>query len=207
MLSSNGFDFWADGYDRTVGLSDEDGSYPFAGYRAALGRIYSEILSNRCHDILDVGFGTGTLACRLYEQGCAVSGQDFSSRMIELARVKMPNALLVQGDFSDGLAPCLCAQRYDAIVATYSLHHLTDARKVSFIEELLHLLRPSGRLLIGDVAFENRAALERCRTVSGDEWDDEEIYFVADELAPLLSCKIEFESISHCAGILRILKN
>ena len=32
MLNEQGFDLWADGYDRSVGLSEEDGSYPFAGY-------------------------------------------------------------------------------------------------------------------------------------------------------------------------------
>lgn len=207
MLSNTGFDLWADGYDRTVGLSDEDGSYPFAGYREILGRIYREILTHRCHDVLDVGFGTGTLACRLREQGCAIYGQDFSARMIDLARAKMPDAVLVQGDFSEGLVPRLRAQSYDAIVATYSLHHLTDARKATFLEELIDRLRPGGRLLIGDVAFANRAALEKCRAAAGDEWDDEEIYFVVDELQPLLSRKIEFESCSHCAGILRMIKH
>ena len=38
MLNDNGFDLWADGYDESVGLSDEAGTYPFAGYRAVLGR-------------------------------------------------------------------------------------------------------------------------------------------------------------------------
>ena len=44
MLNSNGFDLWADGYDAAVGLSDEDGSYPFAGYRKILGEIYAIIM-------------------------------------------------------------------------------------------------------------------------------------------------------------------
>ena len=39
MLNREGFDLWADGYDRSVGLSDEDGSYPFAGYRDILNAI------------------------------------------------------------------------------------------------------------------------------------------------------------------------
>ena len=39
-----------------------------------------------------------------------------------------------------------------------------------------------GRLLIGDVAFETYGQLERCRIEAGDEWDDEEYYFIADEL-------------------------
>ncbi len=40
MLDSKGFDLWADGYDQSVGLSDEDGTYPFAGYKQILNEIY-----------------------------------------------------------------------------------------------------------------------------------------------------------------------
>ena len=29
MLSSQGFDLWADGYDQSVGLTDKEGGYPF----------------------------------------------------------------------------------------------------------------------------------------------------------------------------------
>ena len=36
MLDQKGFDLWADGYDRAVGLSDGDNSYPFAGYKEVL---------------------------------------------------------------------------------------------------------------------------------------------------------------------------
>ncbi len=30
MLSDKGVDLWADGYDKSVGMSDDDGTYPFA---------------------------------------------------------------------------------------------------------------------------------------------------------------------------------
>ena len=40
MLDEKGFDLWADGYDSSVGLSDESDSYPFAGYRDILNEIY-----------------------------------------------------------------------------------------------------------------------------------------------------------------------
>lgn len=33
MLNSKGFDLWADKYDETVGISDNDNTYPFAGYK------------------------------------------------------------------------------------------------------------------------------------------------------------------------------
>jgi len=32
MLDNKGFDLWADGYDKTTGISDEENTYPFAEY-------------------------------------------------------------------------------------------------------------------------------------------------------------------------------
>lgn len=43
MLDHKGFDLWADGYDKTVGLSEESNTYPFAGYKNVLGTIYSGV--------------------------------------------------------------------------------------------------------------------------------------------------------------------
>ena len=40
MLNDKGFDLWADGYDKSVGISDEGNTYPFAGYKKVLGYIF-----------------------------------------------------------------------------------------------------------------------------------------------------------------------
>ena len=200
MLNNKGFDLWADDYDKSVGLSDEDGTYPFAGYKAILNEIYNRVLSASAKTVLDIGFGTGTLTSKLYEQGCEIYGQDFSDRMITLAQEKMPDARLFQGDFSNGLVEPLTQQKYDAIIATYSLHHLTDAQKVTFLENLLSLLNEGGCIFIGDVAFETRAALQKCMEETGDEWDDDEIYFVYDELRAHFP-SIQFKQMSDCAGL------
>lgn len=201
MLDIKGFNLWADGYDKSVGLSDEEGTYPFAGYKMILSTIYNCVLNSSSKKILDIGFGTGTLISKLYEQGCMIYGQDFSDRMIELAQEKMPNAKLFQGDFSNGLAEPLLKQKYDAIIATYSLHHLTDSQKVNFLKNLLMLLNEGGCIYIGDVAFKSREALEKCRYTVGEEWDDDEIYFVYDELK-LHFPTMQFEQMSDYAGLI-----
>ncbi len=205
MLDEKGFDLWADGYDESVGLSDEDGTYPFAGYKQILNEIYNRVLTGKCNAVLDIGFGTGTLTQRLYEQGCDIWGQDFSAKMIRLAKAKMPGAHFCQGDFSEGLAEELCHNRYDAIVATYSLHHLSDEQKVRLIENLLPLLRDGGWLYIGDVAFGTRTELDECKASVGDEWDDEEIYFVAEEFQKFFP-EMKYEKLSFCAGLLSFRK-
>lgn len=203
MLNNKGFDLWADDYDKSVGLSDEEGTYPFAGYKTILNAIYNRVLNASSKTILDIGFGTGTLIAKLYEQGCVIYGQDFSDRMIELAQKKMPNARLFQGDFSNGMAEPLTEQKYDAIIATYSLHHLTDLQKVTLLKSLLMLLNEGGCIYIGDVAFETRAALQKCMDETGDEWDDDEIYFVYDELKRHFPT-MQFEQMSNCAGLISL---
>ena len=205
MLNSNGFDVWADGYDESVRLADESDAYPFAGYAAILKEIYGRVCASGAKTVLDIGFGTGTLAGQLYQQGCDVFGQDFSSRMIQLAQEKMPRAQLYQGDFSLGLVQELKQQRYDAIIATYALHHLTDEQKVAFLQELLSLLQDNGCIYVGDVAFATRAQLEQCKAQAGDDWDASEIYFVYDELKQAFP-QLRFEPVSHCAGLLTLKK-
>lgn len=125
--------------------------------------------------------------------------------MIELAQNKMPKARLYQGDFSCGLADDLKQFKYDAIIATYSLHHLTDAQKIRFLGELLPLLNEDGCIYIGDVAFTTRDELETCKLQAGDEWDETEIYFVFDELKVAFP-KLVFEPMSYCAGLFTLRK-
>ena len=203
MLDNKGFDLWADGYDKAVGISDEENTYPFAGYKEILGRIYQTIMEKPGATVLDVGFGTGTLTTKLYEKGYTIYGQDFSSRMIELASQKMPKAQLFQGDMVNGLVVPLLLQKYDFIVATYSLHHLTDEQKDVFIRIMLEQLNEDGCILIGDVAFETRRELEKCRQETGEEWDQDEIYFVAEEMKRTFP-ELEFEKVSYCSGIFRL---
>lgn len=203
MLNSKGFDLWADGYDKSVGMSDEDDAYPFAGYKKILNEIYNRVLTGKGNTVLDIGFGTGTLTAKLYEQGYHIWGQDFSRRMIELAKEKMPEAQLFQGDFSKGLVEELKHNKYDIIIATYSLHHLSDGQKLDLIKAMMPLLRAGGCLYIGDVMFETRTELERQKTLIGEEWDDDEFYFAVDELTKFIP-QVKYEKFSFCAGLLSI---
>lgn len=203
MLDNNGFDLWADGYDASVAHADESDSYPFAGYRDVLGTIYSEVRARACRTVLDIGFGTGTLLRRFYQDGLTVNGVDFSQRMLELAQQNMKNARLYRHDFTQGLPSALQNKHYDAIISTYALHHLSDAEKPAFIRDLLSRLNPGGILLIGDVAFESRTKLNECRLACGDGWDDEEYYFVFDELSPVFKAAT-YTQVSSCAGIVML---
>ncbi len=88
---------------------------------------------------------------------------------------------------------------------TYSLHHLTDDQKIASLHTLQDCLKENRKILIGDVAFETREKLNQCREAAGDEWDDEEIYFVVDELKSVFP-NLFFAQISCCAGILTLAR-
>ena len=201
MMDDKKFDQWANAYEDDVFHSDKENTYPFAGYRKVLGYIYDMVMQKRSADVLELGFGTGVLTNKLYEGGCTIYGQDFSQRMIDLAQEKMPEAHLYQGDFTLGLANELMGRQYDSIIATYSLHHLSDTQKVRFFRDLLGLLAPNGCIYVGDVAFRTREELEACRRRMAEKWDEDEIYFVFEELNEAFP-QLEFEPVTYCSGVL-----
>ncbi|HEY4553229.1 MAG TPA: class I SAM-dependent methyltransferase [Bacillaceae bacterium] len=206
MLNRQGFDLWADGYDKTVQLSEENNEYPFAGYKSILGTIFNEVMQKEHSSVLDIGFGTGVLTSKLYEKGHRIYGIDFSPKMIAIAQAKMPEAHLIEWDISNGLPSFPEGIKFDSIISTYALHHLTDEAKMSFIKQLMPLLAEDGNIFIGDVAFRTRKELEDCRANSLGYWDENEFYFVFDEIKKPLENhgRCEFQPISHCGGILVI---
>lgn len=201
MLSNQGFNLWADNYDQTVQLSEENNLYPFAGYKKILNVIFNEAMQKEGSEILDIGFGTGVLTSKLYANGHQIDGVDFSSKMISIAQSIMPSANLIEWDFSKGLPPEMLGKKYDSIISTYALHHLTDEEKITFINSLIPLLKKDGKIFIGDIAFETREKLNKCRQDSIEYWDYDEFYFVYDELNSSLENACEFYPISHCGGV------
>lgn len=205
MLNSNGFDLWADGYDKSVDLSEEANEYPFAGYKKVLGTIYDIIKSENGKNILDVGFGTGILSKKLYDGGCSIYGIDFSQKMIEIAKQKMPNAMLIQHDFTQGMPAFSSDETFDFIVCTYAIHHLDDSKKIRLIKESIDLLSVGGKVLIGDVAFETINDMEKCKAQCGSNWDNDELYPVLEVLKSAFPF-VQFKKISFCSGVLSFTK-
>lgn len=207
MLDSKGFDLWSDNYDSQVEISDEENVYPFAGYKRVLGTVYENIRKQNPKNILDIGFGTGILAKKLYDDGYNIYGIDFSNEMLKKAKQKMPNAELLQFDFTDGLPKEFEQKQFDVILSTYAIHHINDEAKKSYILKLLKSLNPKGILIFGDVAFETEKDMEAARKKDYEEWDDEEYYLIAERFNlwfPHL--KTDFIKISYCSGVFTIYK-
>ncbi len=205
MLDSKGFDLWSSSYDQSVANSE---GYPFEGYYDVLKYVYNQI--GNCmsdSEILDIGFGTGTLTNRLYQDGTIIYGIDFSSDMVNIAREKMPNGYFLQADFSQGLPAELTGKKYNCIISTYAIHHLDNKAKADLIKELKVLLKPGGRIIIADVAFKTISDFKKCKLKNMNRWDDDEIYIVMEEIYDLLKDKglnFTYNQISSCAGALII---
>lgn len=206
MLSSDEFDLWANDYDKSVNVCEESGEYPFVGYKNVLNNIYRRIRKVNGARVLDIGFGTGVLTSQLYNAGCNITGIDFSDKMIEIAKEKMPKAKLIKWDFSNGLPDEIKNKKFDFIISTYAIHHVSDRMKVEILNTLGTLLNILGEILIGDVSFSMRGELENCRVKSGDRWDYDEFYIVFDEIKNGLNSEFicDFTKISHCSGVLSI---
>lgn len=205
MLDSTGFDLWANNYDINVNIIEKNDSYPFAGYRKILNKIYNEIREKKAKKILDIGFGTAFLTEKLYNDNIEIYGIDFSKKMVEIAKEKMPLANLVEYDFSKGYPEIFKNEKFDFIIFTYSIHHLTTSQKVSFINDLKNYLEKDGKILIANVAFEKIVELEKCKNDNIDLWDNDEIYMVYEELKDKIK-DLKFDKITFCSGIFSISK-
>lgn len=97
--------------------------------------------------IADLGCGTGTLSVLLARVGHRVSGIDFSSRMIDLAREKAQNARLdVTFLRADAADPPLPERAFDVVLSRHVLWAMPDPADA--LRAWIRLLRPGGLLLL-----------------------------------------------------------
>jgi len=192
------FDTWSASYDRAV---ERDG-YPFAGYAEILDRMVEHANVRAGDRVLDLGIGTGNLALRLSRSDIELWGLDLSQRMIDIAARRLPLAHLLCADMTAAW-PEEIPDRFDVIVSAYTLHHLEDSRKREMIQQLTDLLSPDGRIIIGDLAFPTRTALEKTRETWHDTWDADEFPWVAEDVIAQLdsAVRVSFEPISFCGGV------
>jgi len=98
--------------------------------------------------VLDLGTGDGRLLALIRLSNPSVEGValDFSDPMIEQAKKSFANdskVSIVKHDFSLPL-PAEQLGRFDAIVSSLAIHHLTHPRKKQLYTEIFNLLNPKG---------------------------------------------------------------
>ena len=94
-------------------------------------------------NLLDLGCGSGEAFSRLFvERGWQVTGVDFSEQMLRLANRYVPemetiHADITQVEFAQG--------QFDAIVAIYSLFHVSRKDHAQLFKKMRHWLREGGK--------------------------------------------------------------
>ena len=105
-------------------------------------------------DVLDVGCGTGTLALAAARAapGVRVIGLDADASILARAGQKATAAGLNIG-FDEGRSTALpyTDASFDLVLSTLFFHHIPDDAKRQSATELVRVLRPGGRLVVGDV--------------------------------------------------------
>jgi len=201
------FDNWANNYNKSVIKSEQEETYPFAGYSNIKYQIIDIVTKRSFAHILDMGVGTGEITSPLYNLGYRVTGVDLSEKMIDLAKKKMPNAMFICDTFQNSLRKL--NDLYDFIIFNYSIHHLDYQSQIDLLLKIHENLSSQGRIIIGDVSTINREDMKKLQEKYNSIWDDEEYYPILDiyQKSELRNYnKILYNKINEVAGLFELLK-
>jgi ubiquinone/menaquinone biosynthesis C-methylase UbiE len=117
-------------------------------------RVLAHAAIGAGEEVLDVGCGTGTLAIAAARAapGVAVTGLDADGSILTRARKKAAGAG-VDIRFDEAMSTALpyADASFDLVLSTLFFHHLPDDGKRQTAAELVRVLRPGGRVVIGDL--------------------------------------------------------
>lgn len=142
------FDEWAVFYDETVIGNDIEYREVFLHYEDILNHVANKTFGT----VLEFGVGTGNLTKLLVKKGLHVIGIEPSKEMRAIAKQKMPDLELFDGDF---LSFPTFSVPISTIVSTYAFHHLTDYEKEEAIKNFAKLLKCNGKIIFADTIFES----------------------------------------------------
>lgn len=98
---------------------------------------------------LDVGCGTGIYTAWLAARGLDVTGLDRDPSMLALARAKVPDARFLEGDVT---ALPFANAAFDLVLAVTLFCFLNAEQRQAAACELLRVVRPGGRVVVGELA-------------------------------------------------------
>lgn len=144
--------------------------------------------------LVDIGTGTGTMIQLFAGRAASMIGIDRSPEMLRFGRAKLlqdqiRNAELRQGDMN---ALDLRSSSADTVVLHQVLHYAS--RPAAVIAEAARLLKPTGRLIVIDVAPHDLEALRREHAHVRLGFSDEEV------LDYMKSARLDAKVVDHLSG-------
>jgi SAM-dependent methyltransferase len=92
-------------------------------------------------DVLELGCSAGGSTTQALAARFNLSGVDLSARSVELARKNVPNGTFLHADMS---ALDLAPERFDAVVAFFSIIHVPRKEQPGLLVKIARWLRPDG---------------------------------------------------------------
>ncbi len=138
-----------------------------AGFRALRDRIVELAEPRAQYTVVDVGAGTGLLSLTFAERAARVWAIDSSPAMCEYLRAKATSAGLtnIEGVLASAVSLPLIDGVADLVVSNYCLHELPNAEKLRALAEARRVLKPGGRIVVGDMMFSLNPMQARDRRV------------------------------------------
>ena len=173
---------WLDNYDERMRSVER------LHYDETLSEIVQKSMPRAADLVLDIGTGTGNLAVKFLEKGCQVIGLDPSTKLLRIAEKKVEkwgeqfDIRICENPF---LEIPFFDNTFDVVASTYSIHHITDDAKRLAIVEMKRVMKPDGKIVIGDVMFTDSE--DKARALS--EYSDME-----DEYQPTLDTFLDMFS-------------
>ncbi|HWF34813.1 MAG TPA: class I SAM-dependent methyltransferase [Solirubrobacteraceae bacterium] len=137
-------------------VSDVEKLTDTPGFRRLRHQILSLARLTPEDRVLDIGAGTGLLALAAAPQVQSVAALDISPAMCrrlsaKVAGLARPNVDVLVANATE--LPMADASA-DVVLSNYCFHHVSDADKRRALGEIIRVLRPDGRLVIGDMMFD-----------------------------------------------------
>ncbi|MBS1895420.1 MAG: class I SAM-dependent methyltransferase [Actinobacteria bacterium] len=125
------------------------------GFQVLRDRILERAQITGEETVLDLGSGTGLLTLPAAEVAGRVWAVDISAQMCAHLAAKALSA--DQRNIEPVVASAVClplvSGSIDVAISNYCLHHLGHEEKLVALGELHRVLRPGGRLILGDMMF------------------------------------------------------
>jgi ubiquinone/menaquinone biosynthesis C-methylase UbiE len=159
------------------------------GFRRIRDRIVTLAEPQPADIVVDVGAGTGLLTLALAPSVRTVWAIDVSPAMTEYVHAKARSAALdnVAQVTATAVSLPLVDGAASLVVSNYCYHHLRDEHKERALAEAFRVLRPGGRIIIGDMMFRLQPGDPRNRRV--------------------ITSKVRAILARGPSGLLRLLKN